>query len=65
MLMNSETINDEFEVTVKKLEEFIWRWENHKKMLKIIYKSNVDSEIVKRWESQIDQCFREKIKSKL
>lgn len=63
--MDNENINDDFNVTIKKLEEFVWRWKNHKRMLKIIYKSNVDSEIVKRWESQIDQCFREKIKSKL
>jgi len=62
--MDSE-INDNFELTLKNLEEFVWRWKNHKKMLKIIYKSNVDSEIVKRWESQIDECFRDKIKSKL
>jgi hypothetical protein len=65
MLMDSETVHDDLELTLKNLEEFVWRWKNHKKMLKIIYKSNVDSEIVKRWESQIDECFREKIKSKL
>lgn len=65
MLMDSEIINDDLELTLKNLEEFVWRWKNHKKMLKIIYKSNIDSEIVKRWESQIDECFREKIKSKL
>ena len=65
MLMDSETVDDVLELTLKNLEEFVWRWKNHKKMLKIIYKSNVDSEIVKRWESQIDECFREKIKSKL
>jgi len=47
------------------VEEFVWRWKNHKKMLDIIYKSNIDIEIVKRWEAQIDECFREKIKSNL
>ena len=36
-----------------------------KKMLDIIYKSNIDKEIIKRWETQIDECFREKIKSNL
>ena len=65
MLMDSEIVHDDLELTLKNLEEFVWRWKNQKKMLKTIYKSNVDSEIVKRWESQIDECFREKIKSKL
>jgi hypothetical protein len=47
------------------LEEFVWRWKNHKKMLRIIYESNIDKEIISRWEAQIDECFREKIKSSL
>tara|TARA_B100000212_G_C26985355_1_gene368382 strand:+ start:177 stop:368 length:192 start_codon:yes stop_codon:yes gene_type:complete len=63
--MENEITNDEFQRKLEEIEEFAWRWKNHKKMLKIIYDSNVETEIVKRWESQIDQCFREKIKSKL
>ena len=63
--MESKLINDSFELTLEELEEFVWRWKNHKKMLQIINKSNIEPEIVKRWESQINECFREKIKSKL
>ena len=61
----NNVVNDEFELKLEDLEEFVWRWKNHKKMLNIIYKTNIDTEIVKRWEAQIDECFREKIKSKL
>ena len=60
-----KVVNDEFELKLEDLEEFVWRWKNHKKMLNIIYKTNIDKEIVKRWEAQIDECFREKIKSNL
>tara|TARA_Y100001978_G_C23393335_1_gene291059 strand:- start:222 stop:413 length:192 start_codon:yes stop_codon:yes gene_type:complete len=63
--MENEITNDEFQRKLEEIEEFAWRWKNHKKMLKIIYNSNVETEIVKRWESQIDECFRQKIKSKL
>ena len=63
--MENEITNDEFQKKLEEIEEFAWRWKNHKKMLKIIHESNVNPETVKRWESQIDQCFREKIKSKL
>jgi len=63
--MENEITNDEFQEKLEELEELVWRWKNHKNMLKTIYNSNVEPEIVKRWESQIDQCFREKIKSKL
>jgi hypothetical protein len=31
-------------------------------MLRIIYESNIDKEIIARWEAQIDECFREKLK---
>lgn len=55
----------DIEFKLEDLEEFVWRWKNHKKMLKVIYDSNIDKEIVKRWEAQIDECFREKIKSNL
>tara|TARA_B100001287_G_C22226193_1_gene319316 strand:+ start:321 stop:521 length:201 start_codon:yes stop_codon:yes gene_type:complete len=61
---NSLEISDNA-TKLEDVEEFVWRWKNHKKMLDIIYKSNIDTEIVKRWEAQIDECFREKIKSNL
>ena len=61
---NSVEISDNA-TKLEDVEEFVWRWKNHKKMLDIIYKSNIDIEIVKRWEAQIDECFREKIKSNL
>ena len=63
--MKSEISNDESQQKLDDLEEFAWRWNNHKKILKIIYNSNIEPDIVKKWEYQIDQCFREKIKSKL
>ena len=62
---DEEIINDEFELKLEDLEEFVWRWKNHKKMLETINKTNIDKDIVKRWEAQIDECFREKIKSRL
>jgi hypothetical protein len=57
------SVDNEFKL--EDLEEFVWRWKNHKKMLRIIYESNIDKEIIARWEAQIDECFREKIKSSL
>jgi hypothetical protein len=62
--MTDNEIKDN-EIKLEDVEEFVWRWKNHKKMLDIIYKSNIDKEIIKRWEAQIDECFREKIKSNL
>jgi len=53
------------ETKLEDIEEFVWRWKNHKKMLQIINQSDIDKDIVKRWEAQIDECFREKIKSNL
>lgn len=47
------------------LEELIWRWKNHYKMLNDIHKSNMDKTKLEKWKNQIDQCFNEKIKSKL
>jgi hypothetical protein len=63
--MKNEMDNDDSQQKLEELEEYVWRWNNHKKMLKIIYNSNIEPEIIKRWEYQIDQCFSEKIKSKL
>ena len=62
---NNEVIKDNFILKLEDLEEFVWRWKNHKKMLDIIYKTNIDKETVRIWETQIDECFREKIKSRL
>ncbi len=53
------------DLELEKLEEYIWRWNNHYKMLKEIEKTNIDKEQVTIWKNQIDQCFREKIKAKL
>ena len=62
---NSSEISDNA-TKLEDVEEFVWRWKNHKKMLDIIYKSNIDIEIVKSvGKPQIDECFREKIKSNL
>ncbi len=52
-------------LNVDKLEEYIWRWKNHYKMLETIGKSNIDKEQLTLWKNQIDECFRNKIKSKL
>ena len=61
---NSLEISDNA-TKLEDVEEFVWRWKNHKKMLETINKTNIDKDIVKRWEAQIDECFREKIKSRL
>jgi len=55
--MNNEKLNS--------LEELIWRWKNHYKMLDDIHKSNMDKTKLEKWKNQIDQCFNEKIRSKL
>ena len=47
------------------LEEFVWRWKKHYKMLNDIQKTNIDEKKIKIWKNQIDNCFYEKIKSKL
>lgn len=52
-------------IELKKLEEYIWRWNNHYKMLEKIKETNIDKEQLTIWKNQIDQCFREKIKAKL
>ena len=36
MLMDSEIVHDDLELTLKNLEEFVWRWKNHKKP-KLLY----------------------------
>ena len=64
-IKDDDIINEEFELKLEDLEEFVWRWKNHKKILEIINKTNIDKDTVKRWEAQIDECFREKIKSRL
>ena len=53
------------ELNIEKLDEYIWRWKNHYKMLDIIDKSNIDKDQIKIWKNQIDNCFRDKIKSKI
>ena len=52
---------EDFEV----LEELIWRWKNHYKMLEVISQSNITKDQVDLWKNQIDLCFSGKIKSKL
>ncbi len=47
------------------LEELIWQWHNHHKMLAKIEKSNIEKELIHLWRTQIDDCFKEKIKAKL
>ena len=53
------------ELKLDKLQEYVWRWQNHYKMLEIIKKTNIDQQQVELWKNQIDECFRGKIKSKL
>ena len=53
------------DLELEKLEEYIWRWNNHYKMLNEIEKTNIDKAQLTIWKNQIDQCFREKIKAKL
>ena len=53
------------DLKIEKLEEYVWRWKNHYKMLNTLEKTNLDKEQLKIWKNQIDECFREKIKSKL
>ena len=53
------------DLQIEKLDEYIWRWKNHYKMLDIISKTNIDKDQMNIWKNQIDDCFREKIKSKL
>lgn len=50
---------------LKKLEEYVWRWKNHYKMFSEIEESTMSKEKLQIWKSQVDNCFREKIKSKL
>ena len=49
----------------EELEELLWRWKNHYKMLKVISESNIDKQQSEIWRNQIDSCFIEKIKIKL
>ena len=53
------------ELALEKLEEYIWRWKNHYKMLFVLENTDLDKDQLKIWKNQIDQCFREKIKAKL
>ena len=53
------------ELNIEKLEEYIWRWKNHYKMLETISKTDMDPDQLKIWKNQIDECFREKIKARL
>ncbi len=52
-------------IELEKLEEYIWRWNNHYKMLEKIKQTNIDKEQLTMWKNQINQCFRDKIKAKL
>ena len=52
-------------IELEKLKEYIWRWDNHYKILEKIKKTNIDKEQLTLWKNQIDLCFKEKIKSKL
>ena len=51
------------DLNIDKLEEYVWRWKNHYKMLETIEKTNIDKAQLKIWKNQIDECFRNKIKS--
>lgn len=49
----------------EEIKELLARWERHKNFLKIIKDSNINRDIYIEWEEQIDNTFRNKIKSKL
>ncbi len=48
----------------EEIKELLDRWERHENFLKIIKDSNV-SHVYGEWKEQIDNTFRNKIKSKL
>ena len=48
----------------EEIKELLARWERHKNFLKIIKDSNI-SHVHAEWAEQIDNTFRNKIKSKL
>lgn len=50
---------------LEKLEEYVWRWNNHYKMLETLKQTNIDPQQLTLWKNQIDECFRNKIKAKL
>jgi hypothetical protein len=47
------------------IEELIWRWQNHYKMLQIIKNSNIQKDQFEIWKNQIDNCFIEKIRTEI
>lgn len=53
------------DLKLDKLEEYVWRWKNHYKMLETLKQAQIDDQQLKLWKNQIDECFRNKIKSKL
>lgn len=56
---------DDIELTLENLREWVWRWQNHYKMLDQLNETNTDKKLIEQWRTQIDDCFREKIRSSL
>ena len=56
---------DDIELTLENLREWVWRWQNHYKMLDQLNEPNTDKKLIEQWRNQIDDCFREKIRSSL
>ena len=46
-------------------KELIWRWENHKKILEELKKSNIDKKLIEKWKKQIDIYFQDELRSSL
>ena len=44
-----------------KLEEYLQKWINHLRFMKIVKKSNINKEVINIWENKINVNFKEKI----
>jgi len=49
----------------EEMKDLFYRWEKHKKFLKILKDTNIDNDIYIEWEELINNTFKNKLKSKL
>ena len=52
-------------INLESIEQLILRRDKHRKIIKILEKSNVDVKLVKEWSDQIESLFEIKIRSKI
>ena len=52
-------------INLESIEQLIFRRDKHRKIIKILEKSNVDVKLIKEWNNQIESLFEIKIRSKL